>query len=187
MAARILFGAGLLALPALAEVFLGEVPALRAKDVGFTQRWGELTEAQRLKLRSKAGWKWKFPQEPAAYRDWQEQRTEEIQDLYHYQERLDNWSVAVVRVSCGNRLWWTPVAVLQSVRSARTMCCVRARKTCHTVRVQYTQIRSVKNFTELGFAVAQAPVDVHERLKQRLHQAMEQGTVRPEMGGKPQV
>ena len=70
---------------------LGEVPTRSAADVGFTQRWGELPEKQRLKLRDEAGWKWSFPGENKKYREWQEHRTEEIQDLYHFQERLDNW------------------------------------------------------------------------------------------------
>jgi hypothetical protein len=34
---------------------LGEKPLKRAVEVGFTQRWGELSEKQRLKLRSEAG------------------------------------------------------------------------------------------------------------------------------------
>ena len=110
--------------------------------MGFTQRWGELAEPQRLKLREKAGWTWTFPGENEAYRERQEKRTDEILDLYHFQERLDNW-------------------------------------------VQYTQVRSVRNFTRLGFAVVDAPKDLHDRLKERLHKGLE--GPRPEMSGKPQV
>jgi hypothetical protein len=51
---------------------------------------------------------------------------------------------------------------------------------------RYTQVRSVKNFTELGFAVVSAPPDVHARLKERLHKAMDSGAAHKEMGGKPQ-
>lgn len=70
---------------------LGEVPQKSAKDVGFTQRWGELSEKARLKLRAEAGWQWKFPGENPAYAAMQEKRYDEIQGLYHFQERLDNW------------------------------------------------------------------------------------------------
>jgi len=70
---------------------LGEVPEKSAKDVGFTQRWGELSEKARLKLRAEAGWQWKFPGENPAYAAMQEKRYDEIQGLYHFQERLDNW------------------------------------------------------------------------------------------------
>jgi len=70
---------------------LGEVPHKSAKDVGFTQRWGELSEKARLKLRTEAGWQWKFPGESPAYAAMQEKRYDEIQGLYHFQERLDNW------------------------------------------------------------------------------------------------
>jgi hypothetical protein len=64
-------------------------------------------------------------------------------ELYHYQERLDNW-------------------------------------------VQYTTSRTVKNFTELGFAVVDGPPELYARLKKRLHDAMESGGARLEMSGKPQ-
>ena len=70
---------------------LGEVPRKSAKEVGFTQRWGELSEEARLKLRAEAGWTWRFPGESPAYAAWQEKRYDEIQGLYHFQERLDNW------------------------------------------------------------------------------------------------
>jgi hypothetical protein len=121
---------------------LGERPLRSAKDVGFRQHWGELSERQRLKLRDEAGWKWKFPGEPPAYAAWQEHRRAEIMDLYHYQERLDNW-------------------------------------------VQYVQIRSVRNFTRLGFDVVDAPRELHQRLRQRLLEGIGKGA-RREMGGKPQ-
>jgi hypothetical protein len=118
------------------------MPLKSAREVGFTQRWGELSEKRRLALRKEAGWKWSFPGESKEYHDWQEKRTAEIMDLYHYQERLDNW-------------------------------------------VQYTQIRSVKNFTELGFAVVDAPVELHARLRDRARAGIEAGA-REEMNGKPQ-
>jgi hypothetical protein len=70
---------------------LGQRPLKTAREVGFTGRWGELPEAQRLKKRTEAGWTWTFPGESPEYREWQERRTAEIKDLYHFQERLDNW------------------------------------------------------------------------------------------------
>mmetsp|Transcript_27593 Transcript_27593/g.55539 ORF Transcript_27593/g.55539 Transcript_27593/m.55539 type:complete len:589 (+) Transcript_27593:71-1837(+) len=121
---------------------LGERPAKSAREVGFTQHWGELPESSRLKKRAEAGWSWTFPGESPEYRAVQERRSAEILDLYHYQERLDNW-------------------------------------------VQYTQVRSVVNFTRLGFGVVDAPPELHERLKERLHASLKQG-LRKEMGGKPQ-
>lgn len=90
---------------------LGEVPRKSAKEVGFTQRWGELSEAARLKLRAEAGWTWSFPGEPPAYAAWQEKRYDEIQGLYHFQERLDNWVqyVQVVdRTSIGAEVYLPP-------------------------------------------------------------------------------
>ena len=91
---------------------LGERPELRADAVGYTGGWGSVGEVARLEMRSKAGWKWEFPGEGAAYAARQERRLAEILALEHYQERLDNF-------------------------------------------VQYTQVRSVPNFTETGFAVVQ--------------------------------
>jgi hypothetical protein len=90
-----------------------------------------------------SGWKWSFPGEPKGYRDWQEQRRKEIMELYHYQERLDNW-------------------------------------------VQYTTARTVKNFTELGFAVVDSPPELYARMKKRLHDSMASGKTRIEQSGKPQ-
>ena len=132
----------LVRLQGLRAGMLGEKPLKRAREVGFTQHWGELSEKKRLSLRDEAGWKWHFPGEPPEYAAWQERRRAEIMDLYHYQERLDNW-------------------------------------------VQYVQIRSVRNFTRLGFDVVDAPPDLHQRLRQRLHAGIEKGA-RREMGGKPQ-
>ena len=128
---------------------LGELPLRSAKEVGFTQHWGVLSERERLAKRKEgacekhqrwtqgacsstlgrnfcfafaAGWKWSFPGEGPAYAAWQEQRTREILSLYHHQERLDNW-------------------------------------------VQFTAARVLRNFTVLGFDVVDAPPDLHARLK----------------------
>ena len=108
---------------------LGERPELRADAVGYTGGWGSVGEAARLEMRSKAGWKWEFPGEGAAYAARQERRLAEILALEHYQERLDNF-------------------------------------------VQYTQVRSVPNFTETGFAVVRIDEALHGRLKARLHERM---------------
>lgn len=43
----------------------------------------------------------------------------------------------------------------------------------------------MKNFTALGFAVVDAPAELHARLKARLHASLATHGFRSEMGGKP--
>jgi len=43
----------------------------------------------------------------------------------------------------------------------------------------------VKNFTDLGFAVVNAPTELHQRLKAKLHASLEAKSFRSEMNGRP--
>jgi hypothetical protein len=49
--------------------------------------------------------------------------------------------------------------------------------------VQYTQVRSVRNFTRLGFDIVDVDPELHARLKARLHASLETAKTEGEVQG----
>ena len=86
------FALMMLLLPAAAAAAdLGFTEFENAAAVGFSVNFFDISESERLKLRTKAGWHKATFKEPEEYRKLQERRQKEILAIPSQQERLDNF------------------------------------------------------------------------------------------------